>query len=259
MPKFIKLKIKDVTQWRLVIDNYTDLQNYHELEVENNFHAFLSLNRKGNELVLPENPTIRAIGLQRILDARITSCPKGEKMYPFIEVAEITDSKLISMSKAINISPIQVNEAGGYCFLDSFIKTWDAEVLEEIEKKDFGFPIEDEILKTNTIILENSPTEKNSLLEGIIKEKIENIGVVKTIFNLKNIDIDYVFKCLQITSNIIIESQLMDDNQIDSFMKLFLNLEPKNIYLFLNEENVAKIKSHCLFVKNNNLHKIELC
>lgn len=60
----------------------------------------------------------------------------------------------------------------------------------------------------------------------------------------------YTFKCINNAKNVAIQSQLMYPEQIDSFMKMFTSIPPKNIYLFISKENESKILNHPLYEQN---------
>lgn len=267
MPKFIKFLLKNVPdkgniqQWRLVIDNEADLKSYHNFDIKCNGEAFLGLERgKDGGIVLSHYgmASTRHTVLHQLLQLKLNTLKEGEKMYPIGEVANITNKKYLGMLKCISLfGAIQINEAGGYCDLKSFIKTWDADVLETIEKADFGFPLEDQIMAADTIILENShPSWNGNYMEGKINNVIKSPGKVQTIYNLREIDHRYIFKSLSTCKNIVIESQIQDDAQVTDFMRLFSKLQPKNIYLFFSNDNIIKIKQHPLFYENEKLHNL---
>jgi len=267
MPRFIKLKLNGLPkdedndiQWRLVIDNKDDLDQYHELDAEANMECFLHLERnKDGSIALSHTAAapVRGIAMQRMLDAVIHSTPEGEKIYPIFEVAKYTDKKYLGMLRYIQqYGAIQINSSGGYCGLQSFIDTWDAEIIEDIQKEKFGFPTDEQLLLADTIVLENSHKEYCSTGAWSAKKYIQKAGIVKTIYNLKEIDSDYIFQSLQKCKNVFISTELQDDKQLDGFMKMFLNLPAKDIYLKLSADNVNKIKSHYLFHENNRKHFI---
>lgn len=269
MPKFIKLKLNglpnDATpdiQWRMVIDNLDDLNKYHSLNATLNMEAFMTMERdSGNNIMLSHTvaaPT-RAIVLQRLLHAKINATPEDEQVYPIIEVANITDKKYLGMLKCITThGAIQMNAAGGYCDLRSFIKTWEAEVLEKIEKPDFGFPVDDAPLKADTIILENSHQDYvGTWFDSTVKKDVDTLGEVQTIFNLREVDHIYLFKCLSLCKNIVTRTQLQDNNQLNQFMVMFKRLPSKNVYLYVNKEVEGRIRKHEDFVENNYIHNIK--
>ncbi len=270
MPKFIKLKLNGLPKdeadyaisWRLVIDNVEDLNKYHALDATLNMEAFIGMEREKDGTIrlshTGASPT-RAIALQRCLQSTINCLPEGEKAYPIIEVAKITDKKYLGMLKTItNYGAIQIGEAGGYCPLDMFIKTWNGEILEEIEKESFGFPTNDAALQADTIILENS--HKDYIWSGKeenVSKDIPDAGVVKTIFNLREVDGAYIMKCISNCKNVVIETQLQDDSQLDSFMGMFKMVSRKNIYLYVDKEVESRIRNHKHFAENSSIHNIK--
>ena len=266
MPRFVKLKLKELPKsekeydirWTLVIDNKSDLDKYHEIDAHANMEMFLNIERDDDgDIKLSHTaaaPT-RGIAIQRMLQAKIMSTPEGETIYPIIEVANYTDKKYLSMLKYITEhGAIQINSTGGYCGLQSFINTWDAEVLEDIEKDSFGLPVEDAVFDADTVILENSHKDYTSI-EDSAKRHIKNPGVVRAIYNLMEVDKSYILKCLSHCNNVFIRSELQNDKQVNEFSEMFCLVSKKNIYLQLSEEGQLKIKSLKIFktlsVKHN--------
>jgi len=267
MAKFIKLRLRNIPkklneeQWRMVIDNKKDLDDYHSLNAVLNMEAFMTMERDENgDIALSHTgaaPT-RAIVLQRLLHTKITTTPAGEKIYPIIEVAKFTDAKYLGMLRFIeNFGAIQMNAVGGYCGLKSFIETWDATIVEEIEKSDFGFPIEDAVIKADTIVLENSHKEyTGDYIEQKAKREIKDSGDVKTIYNLREMDKRYLFKCISGCKNVVIQTQAQDEQQLTDFLTMFGKMPRKNIYLYVSESTKNKIQSHPLFTVNNTIHSV---
>lgn len=258
MAKFFKIQLEGgETQWRKIIEDRIDLDSYHEINTRNNFEAFLSLKRTKEGLlsshILGESP--RVIGLSNIINCRISSLREGEKLYPIIEVANICDKKYLGMLKFINsVGTIQMNEAGGWCGLNDFIKTWNGTILEKQETSGEGFPIDNDV-NADTLILENSIQEYCFVPMDKIKKSF-NTGVIKIIYALREVDKDYISKAIVSAKNIWISSQLQDEKQLNSFMFLFSKISHKNIYLDLDNENTEKIKAHPLFKTNNAIHSI---
>lgn len=265
MPKFIKIQFNTpagfTTQWELVLETVEDVNKYHGLETALNGEAFIELahsNINYNDSDRPQytGKNIRANTLDRWFSHKVNSAKKGEKVYPLFEVANLTDMKYLAMLKNIARGPIRVNEAGGYSDVKGYLKTWNAVIIETIEKNDFGIPTDDEIIKADTIILENSSAEiSDKSFEGQVVAMLP--GSIKTIYNLREVDMTYVFKSVSNAKNIVIKSQLMYEEQIDSFMKLFANVEPKNIYLFVPEKTEDKIFNHPLYEQNKK-HSIKI-
>lgn len=270
--KFLKLRLKNVPQdngfakpnikddldrWCLVIDNEEDLKAYHEVDAYANMETFMSLEREKDGSIRTSHvgaASTRAISMVRVLGAKQSCLEEGEKMYPIIEVAKYTDQKYLAMYRHIKIhGAIQINPAGGWCGLQGFIKTWDAEILEEIEKKSAGFPVEDEVLKADTLVLENAhPDYFGSNSEWSAKKLVPDCGSVKTIYHLREVDTDYVFKCVENCKNVFISTELQNEKQLDTFIYMFSKVtSKKNIYLQMSKENEEKVKAHPLFSKIN--------
>ena len=279
MPKFVKLELNTLkgkkVQWRLVIETEQDFFKYHKLDVENNTMAFISMDKKkDNDGVihfLPEDAEVMIqkghtgglptsqMTVARYINAVINSKPQGEKVFPIVELSKLHEKKGLGMLRYIQEhGAIQLNEAGGWSGFDSFVKQWNGRVLDVIEKRDFGFPLDGEILTADTIILENAymPNCENSLFYKLDGRK--GLGVIRTIHSLKEVDREWVGKCIYACKNVALRSQLMDDEQLDGFMKMFLKMPPKNIILFLDAQATDKLKAHPLFSQNNKLHNIEI-
>lgn len=68
----------------------------------------------------------------------------NKKVWPHELCANHLYQKGMGMLKLIKHGPIQVNEAGGYCLHESFMKTWsDASVIKEVEQDSKVFPEKD--------------------------------------------------------------------------------------------------------------------
>ena len=82
-------------------------------------------------------------------------------------------------------------------------------------------------------------------------------GVVKIITNLRGIDIDYIVKCIEQAKNVYVDSQFIDVSQLDLFLKLFLTISRKTIYLKLDfNDSRARLEQHPLYLQNKNKHNI---
>ena len=267
--KFLKLKLNGVPEsktgirisWSLVIDNEQDLMQYHQHDAYCNMQSFISLEREPNGGGIKTShlgaADTRSLSMVRMIHAKQSTLAEGEKMYPIIEVAKITDQKYLSMLKYIlNYGAIRINPAGGWCGLSSFISTWNAEILEEVNKDSIGFPTDDDAIQADTIILENAHPEYSGYVNRLAKDTITNCGTVAAIYNLKEVDKDYVFKCISNCKNVLIQSQLQDESQLESFMQMFQKFNKKNIYLVLDNENQKKVKTHKLFEQLSNIHNI---
>lgn len=81
---------------------------------------------------------------EAILELAKNSLKEGEKMWPHEVYATHLNKKGMAMMKHLQYGPVQVNEAGGYCGHESFLRTWpDARVVKEIEQENLTFPEKD--------------------------------------------------------------------------------------------------------------------
>jgi hypothetical protein len=245
--KFVKLRLHNVPQkgtieeWRMVIDNLSDLGKYHDLDAYLNATALVDVEGSKHHAI-----SQRGSAISRMIELK-------HEGSPVCIVAEMTDKKYLGMERHIlKGNTLAISNGGSWCLLDGYISTWNAEVLATIEKDDIGFPVDEDVINAETIILENS--DKSIPFKNLYN--IVGDGTVAAICNLKQIDVAYVLKAINNCKNVFIESQLIDDNQIDDFMKLFSTVKRKNIYLSLTDGGKEKIKSHCLFEKNSEIHNI---
>ncbi len=234
--KFIKIKIKDTVQWRLVIDNQEDVFAYNKVETEENFRAYLNYNN--HEI----KEGTREHTIKKLIDINIEALKYGEEKSPILILSEIQNKKIEGMLKCIKLDDICVNKAGGYCLLNSFLETHNAEIIETIVKKDIGFPNDDYPISSDLIILENDKVVDNLFLSEL---KTNNILTDSTKYisftNLKLQDRTYVFKCIEKTKSIATQTQLMDIEQVDAFINQFVFLkDKKNIYI-KTEDNMYLI------------------
>lgn len=262
MPKFVKIFLTSnsckKSVWMLLIDNEVVLEKFYSHEAHLNITTLMGMEVDNDGHVALGHTgaqSVRAITIQRWLSLKQITA-NGEKVYPIIEIAKMTDEKYLTMYELIGDGgTILVNSSGGYSDYNGFIKTWDGEILEEIEKPDFGFPVDDDVIKADTIVLENSHRDYKSIDNGLIK-RIPQAGIVAGLYNLKEIDRGYVMKCLENCKNVVIQSTLMDNEQLDGFMKMFTLLSPKQVYLTIYGNGMSKLKLHSLWNTVSNKHTI---
>lgn len=260
--KYVKLKIshqgKITEDWHLIIDNAEDLFKYCRIDSELYAQAFVALDRNDNEEYpydAAHQGDIRKGVMATMLNLKTKCLKEGDKMYPIIEVAQFCDKKGQDMLDYIQrMGAIQVNQSGGYCGYDSYVNTWKAEVLQTIEKDDVGFPIDEDILKCDTLILENQD-KVYSKFRDIVKEMTNTVPAVITM--LKERDLSWVVRSIKSATTIAFNSQLQDTEQIDKFMALFASLPKKNLIISCYEHDKSKLTKHPLFEKNKNLHNIQ--
>lgn len=261
--KYVKLYLppcpnhpKGIKSWHLVIDNMADLFKYAKLDAELYTQAFLNTTKtsEGKFEVAHENDT-RTQVVATMLNIRIMGTPEGEKIYPLVELASIMDKKTLAMAKLIERDgAIRINEVGGYCGYDSFVETWNAEVIQEIVKDTVGFPIESDALTAKTLILENQR------VSSTFKKEVEEItgDTAACIDSLKEKDITWVMKSIHNAHTIAFETQLQDMQQLDSFMELFTKLPRKRIIISLSEWRRPRLLGHSLWETNTARHEIIL-
>ncbi len=265
--KYVKLRLPSVpgnlpgkTQviesWHVVIDNLEDLFKYAKLDVELYTQAYLNTHKtsEGKFEVSHENDT-RVQVVATMMNIRIAGTPEGQKIYPLVELADIMDKKTLAMAKLIDrVGAIRINEVGGYCGYDSFVETWNAEVLQTIVKDTVGFPIESDALNAKTLILENQR------VSSTFKKEVEAItgDTAACIDALKEKDLTWVMKSIHNAHTIAFETQLQDMQQLDNFMELFTKLPRKRIIISLSEWRRPKLLGHHLWETNEARHEIIL-
>jgi len=266
MPKFLQLKLNNCKEadvcWKLVISNIDEFTAWCEYDAHANINAFISLIDKCKQLKLRSlsdaiahagGLSSRESGLGRIIMAATRN---DEKKYPILEVAKITDLKHQGILKAIlRGNDIAIASNGSWAIFNSFMSTWNCEILSEIEKDDFGFPLDFE-LNADTIVLENAPNTFHECISERVEEIITDAGNIGFIYNLKEIDRNFVFKAISNAKNIYIESQFEDEKQISSMAKLFLSVERKNVYINCSRNAASRLKSYSSYDSLFNHHNI---
>lgn len=274
MYRFEKLSVKNINtcntnkpqefiSWGLIISDLKQLGEYHSYDVKASYNAFMTLERSTNKdaafAYSTAHLSLRATGIAQYLNCRImTNSMKGIRTVPLIELSKMSGDKYFAMQKCIiQGQAVRILEHGSYCDYDSFKRAWDTTVLETVDKPDFGFPVGKEVLTAQTICLENGGQGigDNSHLSYASKLGF-NSGTIATIFNLREQDMSYVFKCLEQAKNIIIPSLFVDEGQINGFMKMFTTLPSKNVYIISNPDRFEAIKNHPLYPINNTIHII---
>lgn len=246
MAKFVKIVLKtnhgEETSWRLILENDEDLLKYANLDTELSTHAYLNSSNKEGHIA-----GTRANTIARFLEAKTGSLQEGELLIPIVSISEMLNKKYIGMHHMIQKGySVCVNVSGGWNCLESFLKQWNGEILDMIEKPDFGFPVDVEDIIANTVVLENGSCKSSIDVTTLVNAGIK-LGNIRMINNLKEIDLSYVAKAILQSENIILRSQLIDDNQLNMFMQMFSELIGKTVYLFLDLEAETKLRSHPLF------------
>lgn len=183
-----------------------------------------------------------------------------EKIYPILEVAKINDLKQAAILKAIRRGDtVAIRDNGmGWSILKTFMETWDAEIVKEVVKDKFSFPIEDEAIKAQTIVLENAPKDdwKYKCISERVKEMVADAGDISFIFSLKEVDERYVFKAIMNATNIYIESEFEDENQVSYMANAFMNIPQKNIYIRAGDSAQKRLFNNPLYQQAAGKHNI---
>lgn len=239
--------------WKILIDNQKDLKEYCEHETMAYTNAFLNeadyITHK--KMGHPSGHRAGVIETMLNLDAL-----KQEKVYPLMTIGNMVDGKYLSMLGGLERgNKIVVNERGGYCYLQSFLETWDGKIVEEIEKPDCGFPTEEDALKSKYLILENNDGRPYEIVKYCKENKIEDYACITT---LQEKDLGYVLKCIQNADTIMLDSLFEKQNQLEMFMNAFSKLDRKNILIFYFDENYLKnLKEHRLYAECIAKHNVK--
>ena len=246
-------------QWNLVIDNEVDLMKYLNLNINNIFYSYLYINKDTIDVIKNSsyidleknlekfNLNQIELSIAKILSSKIYSTEENTTFQPMFTIADYLDKKAIGMLKALKYDNLLIKENGGYSLMKNYFNIWNCTILEEIHKNDFGFPIEKEIIKTDILIIENAPMIDKSFLNSI-KEKYhkKSIGYI---VNLKQADQNYLFKCLQHSQIICTQTEALDIEQVDNFIKMFLLLKDKTVLIKTSIEGKERIISNDLYNK----------
>jgi hypothetical protein len=263
---FKKLKFKsvpgkqdDTEDWYMIIRHLDELQEYLEMDEDLFIRAMLTLNKNATQSHLSA-PRERMLSLA--YQHAINSATEGTLVWPHQVVQDFVNKKTAAMMKLFLMQgPIQVNEAGGYCTHEAFLKTWNyPTVVAEIEKDSTYFPTDDEAIEADLLFLENAEridVTFHRQLVGYNKAYDYNKGdKVRDIVMLKEKDPEWVGKCIAKSKAIAIQTEALDDNQTDRMMAMFANEKMPQKKIFLSMINPEVIKSHPLWEACNTKHNI---
>jgi hypothetical protein len=249
-----KGNVNQKIEWSLVIDNLADLLKYAKLDTELTMSAFMRITPKPDKsgFEVAHVNDVRVATVATLLNIKLNATNEGEKMYPIVEIAGMLDRKTRGMIKYIeNYGAIRINEVGGYCGLDNYLDTWNGKILETIEKEDVGFPIEKDALNAEVLIIENQDRVNKSFTDKV-KELTQCEPQFITF--LKEKDQTWVVKSIMNANTIAFTSSLIDVEQINKFMTLFITLPKKKIIIKTYEKSV--LMNHSLWSENNSKHEI---
>lgn len=188
---------------------------------------------------------------------RALTAKEGELVWPHEVLGHVVSGKATAMLKAVSDGngPLQINQAGGWCHHNIYMKLWNPQIVNEIEKESLGFPTDDPPIVADILILENASRASDNVY-NYSKRLSGGVGwpKCKIITELKDKDSGWIAKSIALSKKIIIETQAVDSVQIDQFMKLFTTLEQKEIHI--NTTNKEAIRNHQLFQVNEKRHII---
>lgn len=279
--KFVKLKIKNSEYnsqnsywqnkfniyWVLLLRTQEEVMKYMRLDAEMYSKSLLSMRRedknstkdveKHGNVRLDHLGSSREQVLGTYISCHVLGVDKDTVMWPHEILSDIVMGKGKALLSVVENSVIQINHAGGWCLHDAFVDMHKCEIIDELEKDSCTLPIDDKPIKTKVLILENGTTVSDSVESyGAKLSGQHSYGneYLNTIRELKEKDSEWVAKSIAGSKIIVMETQAIDDAQLDSFMKLFSQLTDKKIHIRTSNKDV--IKNHPLFTTNESLHTI---
>ncbi len=255
--KFIKIHIPadninpESIQWRLLLETVEDVLIYQGCDIERMTMALLYDTTDKDD---PKTVKLKD-SIQTLCMGRTANNGKGE--IPIFKLAEVIDRKTAGMIRMITEHgyTLMVNEAGGYTTLDT-LTTWKATVLETLQKSDLGFPVDNDVLKSEFLILENQDTMPFAVAEYIKENQIGNYAVLN---NVVRKDLAYVVGCINNAKTIAIQSEFDSPEQIELYMRAFAGSgvkEDRKIIIFTI--NPERITEHHLYAYNDFKHDITI-
>jgi hypothetical protein len=124
--------------WYMVIRTEEELLSYLDTDEHYMANAFFSPNVSTYKDDHPAKLRLPAANAIREMAQHI---PHGTKVWPHELLAKHVSAKGTAMLKHLQHGPIQVNEAGGYCNHEAFLRTWPGSyVVQELEQESKVFP-----------------------------------------------------------------------------------------------------------------------
>lgn len=188
-------------------------------------------------------PTPRKEIITKLVDLGVQSIPQGQKMYRHEIITSYGEKKMEGMKRCLNrLGELWINELGGY--RDAF----DTPVLAVVTSSRLQFPRSDMVLVGDVLFLENGASVDQDFYNAYKGTDISN-----TITSLREIDLDWLVKCINNHQTIAIQTQALDYDQVDKFMKLFSNLHTKTIILKANPDAIT---GHPLYTVCEKIHNV---
>lgn len=264
--KFVKLRLtvpdghggrKDVEEWRCVISQVHDLLLFANFEAELFARAFLQLERMKNGSFEAAHAQDKKVGaLATMLNLRRNRLKEGETFDPLIETVNIHDRKIKGMMKVLELGQtLCVHQNGSFCDLESFLSIWNGEIIATIEKDEQGFPVEIDVLKSVTLILENQDRPHSKLVDIVSKRTESKPGIIT---NLKEKDSGWVIKSMMNANTLAFSSTFRDQKQVIDFLNVFGKMPRKHIIIGYFGEDVKKLTDHPSYNEVASKHSVEL-
>lgn len=263
-----------VEKWYMILRTYEDVLKYIEVDADLCTQALLSIPASIERSHL-EGSRERVLNV--MMQTRAGNLKEGERLSPINVLADLIDGKAKSMLSLIERGhTVLVQQGGGYCTYDVYVKTWNAKITSEIEKDSIYFPTNNEPIETEILLLENGervPVDFERQVHKIVGynynsnwssfndnrlDKYNKIDISKKVLykitQLKLRDPEFVKQMLVKAKTIAFESSLTDTIQIDNMFKLFSVLPNKRV--IIKTEFKEDITKHELFESCNNIHNI---
>lgn len=285
---FKQLKLENVPglkepsiKWYMIIRTVEEVLQYMNIDSELMMNAMLAL---------PENKAKSHLegSRERVLDmafyTEVFTCEQtNTKPNPMNVLNKLIRSKAEGMFTILkNKNFVLVQENGGYCPYEGYVETWNAEILDEVEKTDCYFPTDIQPMETDLLFLENSErvpvgfendikfdhlkqltgksydsnlwnSVNTNFTNGVYLRK-EKAPICYKLNQLKLRDPKFVATMITKAKIIAVQTHLADSLQLEKFMQLFSTLEKKIIYI--RTSYVNELKSHPLFEINNSKHQL---
>lgn len=272
---------KPVEKWYLILRTYEDVLKYTEIDADLCTNALFALPASIERSHLEGS---RERVLDTMMRLKTYSLKEGEKVSPVNVLADLIDGKAKAMLKLIERGEkILVQQSGGYCTYDAYLKIWNASVTDEVEKDTCYYPTDNDPIETDLLYIENGErvpvdferevdkmyaknyydsnsnwTSFNELAPYGRKEHADIKKECKVRYKLSHLklrDPQFVAAMISKAKVIACETQLVDGVQIDNMMKLFSQLSGKTIVI--KTDYAEDLKNHELFEACNTRHTIK--
>lgn len=243
--------------WYMVLRSVEEVLGYLNVDAGLFAEALFTLNKNATKTHLAA-PRERVLHIS-LLTAAITA--DGQPVFPHEVLQKLLSGKAKSMlSLLMRGEFINVNNCGGYCGHKSFCETWEAEVIDEIEKPTTYLPQDavDDLTKGEVLFLENAERTDIDLIRAIDNNwHRQDQKFYHKIEMLKEQDPKFILESIKGHKTIAMKSNLMDSNQITNMMRLFASddVEPKEVIIMTEFQN--ELTTHELWAFNNSKHNIK--